>query len=114
MKTRTLKTVKNKEPSLLRQLVSIYFEQSKRRKALRLLQRQEWSFDFLSLLLVKAGKSLGDGIQLVIENKHGQKMSITYSQAKQSTAEENLDSDILNNLDNITAVNDFIKRHGRT
>ena len=51
------KIKREKEPSLLRKLIEIHYEQAKRRKALRLLEKQSWSIDFLSMLLVKAGKS---------------------------------------------------------
>lgn len=102
-----------KEPSLFSKLITIYYEQAKRRRALRLLQKQTWSFDFLSLLLVRAGKMAGSGLSLVIENKDGLKMTISYDKAKSSGVDKTMDpdDDIFNQLDNDAAVQDFIRRN---
>lgn len=105
---------KVKEPSLLRKIISIHYEQAQRRKALRILEKQSWSFDFLSMLLVKAGKSLGDGVQLDITNKDGTKLTLTYNQALRSdTSGINPDDDIFNRLDDDAAVEEYIRRHSR-
>lgn len=107
------KARKKKEPSLLRKLIEIHYEQARRRKALRLLEKQSWSIDFLSMLLVKAGKSLGHGIQLEITDKNGVKLHLTYDQAAKASANSQFtdDSDIFNMLDDSMAVEDFIRRH---
>lgn len=42
---------KNKQPSLFRQMISIHYEQAKRRKALRQLVKAEWSMEFLMQVL---------------------------------------------------------------
>lgn len=107
------KVKREKEPSLLRKLIEIHYEQAKRRKALRLLEKQSWSIDFLSMLLVKAGKSLGHDIQLEITDKNGVKCSLTYSQAARADSNRQVsdDTDIFNKLDDSAAVEDFIMRH---
>ena len=104
---------KEKEPSLLRKLIDIHYEQARRRRAIRILERQAWSFDFLSLLLVKAGKQLGNGVALEITDKNGVRMTLTYNRALQSDANSALDpdGDIFNRLDDGAAVDDFIRRH---
>ena len=104
-------TKKQREPSLLRQIVAVYYEQAKRRKAVRLLERQLWSYDFLSALLVRAGKQLGNGIQLEITNRDGQKMMLTYQKAERSTELETFDDNVFNHLDNEAAVAKFIREH---
>lgn len=107
------KVKREKEPSLLRKLIEIHYEQAKRRKALHLLEKQSWSVDFLSMLLVKAGKSLGHDIQLEITNKDNVKLRLTYNQAARADSNRQMsdDTDIFNKLDDSTAVEDFIMRH---
>lgn len=102
---------KNKELSLLRQLIIIRHEQALRRKAIRIMEKQSWSMDFLSALLVRAGKTLGTGVQLTIENKDGQKVTLTYQKAEQSVNLDAFDMDIFNQLDNDVAVAKFIREH---
>ena len=105
---------KEKEPSLFSQMIVIHTEQAKRRKALRILTKQSWSVDFLSLLLVKAGKVLGNGVQLEITNRDGMKITLTYQQATNTDISQIDDSnDIFNRLDNDAAVEDFIRRNSR-
>ena len=53
------KIKKDKEPSLFRKIIEIHFEQARRQKVIRQLQKQSWSFDFLALLLVKASQVSG-------------------------------------------------------
>ena len=83
-KNKTQKKKREKEPSLLSKIIDIYFEQARRRKALRLLQKQSWSFDFLALLLVKASKLQGRGLSLVITDRSGVSYTLTYDKAKDS------------------------------
>lgn len=105
---------KEKEPSLFRQMITIHAEQSRRRKALRTLTKQSWSIDFLALLLIKAGRSLGDGVQLEVTNKDGMKVTLTYQQALGTDISQLDDSDnIFNKLDDDAAVQDFIRRNSR-
>ena len=103
----------NREPSLFRKLITIYHEQAMRRKALRILAKQTWSFDFLSAMLIRAGKSLGSGIQLEIKNIDGQVITLKYDKAAGSAADTRYEADILNNLDNNAVVEEFIKQHSR-
>lgn len=103
---------KEKEPSLIRKLINIHYEQAKRRRALRILAKQTWSIDFLSELLIRAAKLLDDNIQLSIMNKDGTKLTLTHSQAIKSDRLLD-DTDIFNHLDDDAAVDDFISKHGR-
>ena len=107
MKTKQKKV---KQPSLLRQLLTIYHEQALRRKALRYLAKQTWSVDFLSLLMVRSARLLGNGVILEIENRDGQKIRMTYDKAKQSHYDQ-IDDNIFNHLDDDIAVADFIRRN---
>ena len=104
---------KAKEPSLIRKLIDIHHEQAMRRKAIRYMEKQAWSFDFLSMLLVKAGKELGNGIMLELTDKNGVHMRLTYNEAAASDANKRYASeqDIFDKLDDAAAVESFISAH---
>lgn len=101
-----------KEPSLLRKVIEIHYEQARRRKALRILQKQSWSIDFLSTLLLKSARMLGSPLELTIVSPENIACKIT---AKDLTTDDGKidDTDIFNHLDDQAAVNDFIYRHRR-
>lgn len=101
---------KDKEPSLFRQIITIHYEQAKRRRALRILEKQHWSVDFLSTLLLKSAKMLGTSLQLTIISPDDVKLIITAKDLKTDDGRID-DSDIFNHLDDQTAVNDFIAKH---
>ena len=107
------KNKRQTEPSLLRQIIEIHYEQAKRRKALRILEKQVWSLDFLSLMLVRAGQSMNKGLTLEIEDKDGKKIRLSYDRAATSVYNEYFDDNIFNKLDNDAAVNEYIKKHSR-
>jgi hypothetical protein len=98
-----------KEPSLLRQIIAIHYEQARRAKALRILKKQTWSIDFLSTLLLKSAKMLGSPLELTVISPEGIACKIT---AKDMQDDGKLDdTDIFNHLDDQAAVNSFISRH---
>jgi len=107
------KSTQPKEPSLLRQVIAIHFEQCRRRKAMRLLTKQEWSIDFITLLLIKAAKLSAQGINLEITSPSGIKMSISTTDAVLRGNELNDDDDIFNKLDDSAAIDAFIRAHSK-
>lgn len=106
------KEKKNKttEPSLIKKLITIYYEQALRRKALRILKQQDWSVDFLALLLVKSVKYTGEGLELHIVNKSGQSIRLAYNEATQRNA-ANVDDSIFDHLDDEAAIQSFVNSH---
>ena len=100
--------MKDKEPSLLRQIVAIHYEQAKRRKALRILSKQEWSVEFLEYLVLHAAKDLKQHIIISVTSPGGHKFEI-----KSVDSETKLDNDydIFNHIDDDVAVNKFIRDH---
>ena len=74
---------KDKEPSLFRKIIDIQWEQARRRKALRLLQKQVWSVDFISTLLLKSAKMLGTPLELTVVSPNGSAMKITAKDLQQ-------------------------------
>lgn len=109
----SVKTKVHKEPSLFRKIIEVYFERAKRRKALWLLQKQEWSFDFLALLLVKASKLAGKNLSLVVTDKSGTKYTLLYDMAKNADSLNTLDDSIFNHLDDDIAIDSFIRNNSR-
>lgn len=102
-----MKVKKDKEPSLLRKLIDIYFEQAKRRKAVRLLEKQSWSFDFLAAVVSKAAKLSGKAISISVTNKDGTTLTIAGSPDKETQYEDS----IFDHLDDDTALQHFIARN---
>lgn len=106
--TKKKKSKAPKQPSLFRQLVFIYMEQAKRRKALRILEKQRWSLDFLSLVLEKAFK-MQEKVSLVIKDSDGRTIELTTKDAHTKASE--FDDNIFNHLDDEMAVWKFVKEH---
>lgn len=100
---------KNKEPSLLRKIIDIHYEQAKRRKALRHLAKTEWSIEFLTEIIRQAAKSYDKDVQLEIETPGGHKIRI--SSANKRFTNNSIDDDIFNKLDDDTAIERFIIEH---
>lgn len=101
---------RDKEPSLLRQIIAIHYEQCLRRRALRIASRQEWSVDFLSAVVAKAAKSTNIPVEIILEDNHGHKMHIRSLDVDRGRLD---DDDIFNHLDDETAVNNFIREHSK-
>lgn len=102
--------MKSKEPSLFKKLITIYYEQAKRRKALRLLSKQNWSVEFLTALIAKAAKQADKAITMTITNSAGVSLTITSTNA---SVNESIDDSIFNHLDDNAAIQDFIARNSR-
>lgn len=100
-----------REPSLLRQIVAIHFEQCKRRKAMRILMKQEWSVDFLTLLLIKGAKLSNQVMQLVVTSPSGITLTMTTLDAVRNQSKYDDDQDIFNKLDDSAAIDAYIRDH---
>lgn len=95
------------QPSLLRQIVAIHYEQAKRRKAVRELAKAEWSLEFLTEVVCTAAEKLHKDVYIELETKGGHKM--TLSSVKGRNQMLNTDDDIFNKLDDQAAVDKFIR-----
>ena len=107
------KIKKEKEPSFLQQVVAIYYEQALKKKAQRILEKQVWSADFLSMILSRAAKRTQTNLSMDIVSPNGTKLVITalYNDSKLQKPID--DDDIFDHLYDSTAVNDFINAHRR-
>ena len=102
-----MKMKKDKEPSLFRKLIAIYFEQAKRRKAVRLLEKQSWSFDFLVAIVSRASKLAGKSISISITNKDGTILTISGNPSREVQYEDS----IFDHLDDDAALQHFIAKN---
>lgn len=100
-----------KEPSLIKKIIDIQWEQAKRRKALRQLAKAEWSLDFLTEVIRHASDVLNKDVTITLETKAGHKM--TLSSVKNRSNDLNADDDIFNHLDDQAAVERFIRENSR-
>lgn len=103
------KEKKRKTPSLLRQVIEIHYEQAKRRKAVRQLEKADWSLDFLSLVVRKAALELKRDISIELITAGGHRMIL--SSLKFAGEKYVADDDIFNKLDDTAAVEKFIAEH---
>lgn len=103
--------MKNKEPGLLRQIIEIHYEQAKRRKALRALARTEWTWEFLESVVTHAADIQKKDIEITIECKNGNKISISSVKSRNTSLKE--DFDIFNHLDDQAAIDRFIRENAR-
>lgn len=104
-----MKKKKEKEPSLLRKLIDIHYEQAKRHKALRILNKQEWSVEFLEYLVNHAARGINKQIIISVTSPKGHVLEIKSVQNYVGPNEYN--DDIFNKLDDDAAVNAFIREH---
>lgn len=100
---------KQKNPSLLRQIIEIHYEQAKRRKAVRQLEKAEWSLDFLSLVIRKAALEMKRDLSIELITAGGHRMIL--SSLKFAGDKYVADDDIFNKLDDTAAVERFIAEH---
>ena len=100
-----------KEKSLLRKFVEVAWEQHKRRKALDLLAKQEWSTDYLIYIISKAAHLQQRGIELVIERSNGDKLMLKSNDVKSPNIFDPTDN-ILDHLDEPDVVDSYIRRNG--
>lgn len=103
--------MKNKEPGLLRQIVAIHYEQAKRRRALRTLAKVEWTWEFLESVVTHAADVQNRDIEITVECKNGNKISISSVKSRNTSLKE--DFDIFNHLDDQAAVDRFIRENAR-
>lgn len=103
--------MKNKEPSLFRQIIEIHYEQAKRRRALRTLAKAEWTWEFLESVITHAADAKKQDIEIVIERQNGDKISISSVKSRNTSLKE--DYDIFNHLDDQAAVDRFIRENAR-
>lgn len=100
-----MKRKEEKEPTLLRQIIAVHYEQAMQRKAMRQLSKLNWSVDFLAAVVQRCK----DDVVLTVRSPNGATLSIS----KNDAANTIIDDDILMQLDDDAAVDRFIREHSR-
>ena len=104
---------RRKEPGVLGKVARALYEDAMRRRAIRILERQAWGLEFLSMALVKAGRHLGEGLALAIENRDGTRIVLTYDDALRSESVKAMDESIFMHLDDELAIERFVRENSR-
>lgn len=89
----------------LKEAWSIAVERAKIHKALRLLNKQSWSIEFLTALLYKAAKSYGTSLEMTITGPGG--LALVVKTADTNTTQYK-DENILEHLDDEVKVQQYI------
>lgn len=90
---------------MIKKIIDIYYERAKTRKALRLLNKQLWSVEFLTTLLSKAAKINGKHLEMEIVSKDGVRLIVRTTDALVEKAD---DDNIFNHLDDDVRINQFM------
>jgi hypothetical protein len=106
------KKSKHAKPSVglfayLHQAWEIAHERAQIHRALRLLNAQTWSIEFLSALLVRAARAAGTALEMELVSRDGTRLLIRSDDAA-SRRGAIKDDDILQHLDDEVKVNQFI------
>lgn len=99
---------KHKEPSLLRQFISIHYEQAQRRKAIHNLAKAQWSFEYLTEVVRQASISLRRDVEIEVETPGNRIIRIKNTRNVSQLSD---DDDIFNKLDDDAAIERFIAAH---
>ena len=102
-----------KEKSLFRKFVEVAWEQLQRKKALRILSKQEWSIDFLTYLLVRSTRKSSLPLALIVKSPSGETLQVISSATAVMPRYLDDSDDILNHLDEPNVVEEYIRRNGR-
>lgn len=92
--------------TIIKQVWDVWVEQSRARKALRILNKQEWSVEFLTSLLVSAANKTGKQYEMSITSPNGAHIVVTTINKAQSNK---VDDTIFNHLDDDLRIKQFIE-----
>lgn len=109
-KDKITKIKSRKEPSLLRQVIEVYYERALQKKAIRILSKQKWSLEFLEYLVKHAANTSSSGIEIEITDIEGRKIKVSAMKNTDGSVDK---SDILSRLDDPVAVQRFIMSNTR-
>jgi hypothetical protein len=99
---------KTKQPGLrtyLKEAWALMVERGKIHKALRLMNKQTWSVEFLAAMLYRAAKNYNTSLEMEIISPDGAKIIVRSGDPNKTQYK---DEDILQHLDDEVKVNQFI------
>lgn len=103
---KTKKNGKVKEPSLLRKIITVYYENAMRKKAERILSKQIWSIDYLSQVLLKASQSANKLLIMTVTDCDGKTITL-----RSDIVNKSKDENIFDKLDDDLAIENYIRAH---
>lgn len=92
---------------IISEVWSVWVEQCKTRKALRILNKQEWSLEFLTTLIITAARKSGKEYEMTIVSPNGAHIVISTINKE---PKKQIDDSIFNHLDDDIKVRQFIER----
>jgi hypothetical protein len=96
---------------LIKDIVKVALERAETHKALRILNKQEWSIEFLQAMLLRAADVKGKQLQITITGPGNRSITMTTLEPPMSKQLTQTDS-IFDHLDDDAAINRFIKTIG--
>jgi hypothetical protein len=90
----------------LKEAWAIAVERAKINKAMRLMNKQMWSVEFLTALLYKAAKSYGTSLEMTINGPGGLSLVVKTGESRNPTSYK--DESILEHLDDEVKVQQYI------
>ena len=94
----------------LRELWAVLVERCKVHRALRILNKQEWSIEFLQAMLIRSAKTLRTPLEMTINGPNGYSYTV---RVKPDQEVKYKDENIFDNLDNEAAIRQFMENLNR-
>jgi hypothetical protein len=94
----------------IKDLWLVLVERNKTHKALRMLNKQEWSIEFLTSLLYRAAKIQGQNLEMDIKSPDGMIITVRTADNKPTKWKS---EDIFDHLDDEAAINRWAEQMGR-
>lgn len=92
---------------MIKEIIDIYWERAKMRKALRLLNKQTWSVEFLTKLLIKAANASKQRLEMEIISQDGIRLIVRTQD--QDLSNDKGSFDIFDHLDDDIKLREFEK-----
>jgi hypothetical protein len=93
--------------AFLKEAWNLWKERQYIHKALRILNKQEWSIEFLTSLFIKAAKHFHEPLEMTIVGPGQVSVTIKSTEAKNFVL---MDDDVMNHLDDDVFIRQFMER----
>jgi hypothetical protein len=93
--------------AFLKEAWNLWKERQHIHKALRILNKQEWSIEFLTSLFARAVKHFNEPLEMIISGPGGVSVMVRSTEAKNFAL---ADDDVMNHLDDDVFIRQFMER----
>ena len=97
-----------RQRSIWSEMWQLWIERCKTKKALRILNKQEWSIEFLTAMLIRASRITGQPLEMTIVGPGSVAVQINTMDNPQSAVYR--DESIFNHLDDDLKIQSFINQ----